>query len=71
MVLEQAFMLRHVISLDRQISPIHRLCAVSGAEKINEGLRLVFCGEPAEPMLRHAGGRVPEGEVDRAALVNA
>ena len=71
MVLEQSFMLREVIGLNRQIGPIHRFCAMFRAQKVNEGLRFIFRGESTKPMLRHAGRGVPEGEIDRAPLVDA
>lgn len=70
MVLEQSFMLREVIGLNREIGPIHRFCAMLRAQKINQGLCFAFRGEPAKPLLRHAGRRVPERKIYRGALVD-
>ncbi len=71
MVVEQAFMLGQVVGLNRKIRPIHRLRALGRAKKINEGLRFFLRGKPAESMFRHAGGGMPEGQVNRTALVDA
>lgn len=53
----------------RQIIPIHRFGTEGRAEKIDECLRLLFRGKPAQSMFRHAGRWVPKGQLNGAALV--
>lgn len=71
MIRDEPLMLSQVVRFDGEVISIHRLRAHRRAEKIDQGLRLVLRGKPAEAMFRHPGRRVPEGQLDRAALVNA
>jgi hypothetical protein len=66
----EAIMFGQVAGFDRQIVPIHRFRTHGGAEKIDEGLRLLFGRESTEAVFGHAGRGVPEGELDRAPLID-
>jgi hypothetical protein len=45
----QAVMLGEIVCFDRQIVPIHRLCAQWGAEEVDEGLGLVLVENRQRP----------------------
>src|SRR6185503_15150763 len=67
----QPLVLGEIVWFDRQVARIERFGAGLRGEEIDQGLRLVFGGKPAEPIFRHRGRRMPEGQFNRASLVDA
>lgn len=64
-------MFRDIERFDRQVLPIHRLRACWRTEGVDQRLCLISGRKPAQPMFGHGGGGIPEGQVDRAALVDS
>ena len=71
MLADQPLVFGEVVGFDRQIGRVHRFRTGRRAEKSDERVRFLFRGKAAEPILRHRGRRMPERELNSAALIDS
>ena len=71
MVIDEFLVCGKIIGFNGKVLLSERFRADGRAEVCTIRFSLLLRGEPAQPIFRHARGRMPKGQLDRTPLVDA